>query len=264
YRRITHEVAHQWWGVQLDPALIQGNLVMIETMAKYSEMQIMNKHLGKAQVRDLVQFEARRYLRGRTMENDEEMPLYLAKGNQNHILYSKGNNVMYQLNHLLGEQKMNEMMAGFLSQYAYPAKPPTSLDFLELFYAAVPADMHQQIDELMKEIIIYDLSIEEATVTKLDDGRYKVDVQVKALKNSFSGKGIATPMVMDEQIEIGIYNQFPDGEQLDTGALMLTEQAIKDGVASFSFVVDEQPKHVVIDPNFYRIDSNRENNRVRL
>ncbi|NQZ12398.1 MAG: hypothetical protein HRT35_35035, partial [Algicola sp.] len=189
YRRITHEVAHQWWGYQLDPAMIQGNLVMVETLAKYSEMQIMNKHLGKAQVRDLVQFEARRYLRGRTMENDEEMPLYLAKGNQNHILYSKGNNVMYQLNHLLGEQKMNEMMASLLSQYAYPAKPPTSLDLLNLFYGATPKAIHGQIDELMKAIIVYDLSIEEATVTKLDDGRYKVDVHVKGLKNSFSGKG---------------------------------------------------------------------------
>src|SRR5690606_35079778 len=38
YRRTVHETSHQWWGHGLDGAKTEGETVLVETLAKYTEM----------------------------------------------------------------------------------------------------------------------------------------------------------------------------------------------------------------------------------
>lgn len=46
YHIMSHEVAHQWWGLYLSPAPVEGSSVLVESLATYSAMQVVEETLG--------------------------------------------------------------------------------------------------------------------------------------------------------------------------------------------------------------------------
>ncbi len=51
---VAHEVAHQWWGHQVTPALVEGAPVLTESLAWYSAMMVMEKTYGHEHLRRLL------------------------------------------------------------------------------------------------------------------------------------------------------------------------------------------------------------------
>ncbi|HFC29453.1 MAG TPA: hypothetical protein ENJ44_00240, partial [Oceanospirillales bacterium] len=71
----AHEMGHQWWGHQVTPADVQGSAVLSESLAEYSAYLIMEQIYGEHHLRKFLKYEMDRYLRGRSGEILEEMPL---------------------------------------------------------------------------------------------------------------------------------------------------------------------------------------------
>ena len=142
----AHEVAHQWWAHQVMGGDVQGSTVLVETMAQYSALMVMEKEYGRDKMRRFLKYELDNYLRSRGSERIKEMPLMLVE-NQGYIHYRKGSLVMYAMREYLGEDEILGRPA-YLIETTYdeeacaqalagiPGKP----DLAVLFFSAHHAD----------------------------------------------------------------------------------------------------------------------------
>ncbi|TND10625.1 MAG: hypothetical protein FD123_267 [Bacteroidetes bacterium] len=78
----AHEVAHQWWAHQVIGANVQGSALMIESMAQYSALMVMEKEYGPEKMRKFLKYEMNQYLRGRSSERRNELPMITMEGQQ--------------------------------------------------------------------------------------------------------------------------------------------------------------------------------------
>lgn len=260
YRRIAHEVAHQWWGYRLDPAFVPGSLLMVETLAKYSEMRILEQKYDAAHVRELVDYEQRRYLRGRSSQSELEKPIYAALGSENHLFYSKGGSVMYILTELLGEKTMNQALQLMLEKHAFPHDSPTSLDYIAVLKSVAPVEHHKKIDELLMQVVLYDFKILQADTLELADGRFEVKIVLDNLKLAVQEDGSVQPVDLNAPVEVAIYSAYPAGKQAQSSQLLRKVEQLQDGSQTLTYIVDKAPKYVQLDANLLYIDLKRQNN----
>jgi aminopeptidase N len=108
-------VAHQWWAHQLVGGNTRGATVLSETLAEYSALMVMKKTVGPSKMRRFLHYDLNQYLMGRA-ERRQELPL-ADNENQNYIHYHKGSLAMYQLQDIIGEDKVNGALRDLLKTY---------------------------------------------------------------------------------------------------------------------------------------------------
>lgn len=262
-RRIAHEVAHQWWGHGVVPASAEGATMLVESLTKYSELLVMERRFGRPTVRRMLAIELDRYLAGRSREERAEVPLYRV-GNQSYLYYGKGAVVMYAIRELIGDDGMRAALGGLIADHAGPGGRATTLDLIEqLRRVSTEADF-AHIEEWMKEIVLYDLSVESASVRRLDDGRYEVEVRVAGSKAVADGSGNETARELDEAVDVAVFDLHPDDAESANSVIERRRVALRSGVTQLVFLVDRAPAYVVVDPDLTRIDRNRLNNVAPL
>jgi ABC-2 type transport system permease protein len=258
----AHEVAHQWWGHQVSSANVQGQTTLVETLAQYSALMVMEHEYGPHMMRRFLKYELDNYLSNRGGEAIEEMPLYRVE-NQGYIHYRKGAIVMYALKDYIGEEAINHALKTLIEEVAYRFDPyPTSRDLLRNLRAVATTDAQQDlITDMFERITIWDMKVAEATAAERDDGRFDVTINVTAAKFEADGEGQQVEVPLDMPIDIGIFTENPDkvfeGEE---HVLLFEKHPIRSGEAEFTFVVDEMPTHVGIDPYNKLIDRNSDDN----
>jgi ABC-2 type transport system permease protein len=250
----AHEVAHQWWAHQVTGANVQGGNMLDESMSQYSALMVMEKDYGPDRMQKFLRHELDRYLRGRTREMDEEMPLMLV-GNQSYIYYAKGSLVMYALRDYIGEEAFNAALRNYIEATAYQGPPYTnSIEFVSYVRDAVPQRYQYLIEDLFETITLYDNRMENATVTTMDDGRYKLELTYQSHKLRADGKGAETEIDHADWIEIGVYGE----TEADGGAVEKTlyreKHRLASGTGDIEIIVDEKPVRAGIDPRNILID----------
>jgi len=138
-RRTAHEVAHQWWGHSVTPAVVPGASTIIESLPRYSELLLLDKRHGRTQVRRSLQFELDRYLAGRAADEKTEVPLTRVT-DQAYLFYGKGAIVMNALKELLGEETLNRALRTFVAAQSGPAHQPKIDDLLQSIEAVTPLE----------------------------------------------------------------------------------------------------------------------------
>jgi aminopeptidase N len=250
----AHEVAHQWWGHQLVGADVQGAAMLSETLAEYSALMVMEREFGRAHIGRFLRYELDQYLRGRGSEGRAEMPLALVE-NQQYIHYNKGALAMYALRDYIGEARVNAALKNFLDEWKYRGPPyPTSRDLLMHLRAATPDSLGYLIDDLFQRVTLYDNAAERATSRRLPDGRYQVDLRVRARKVRADSLGTETEVPLDDRIEIGVFGA--DREV----PLYLAKHRIRAGVQTVRVIVKEMPERAGIDPLHKLIDREKDDN----
>jgi len=258
----AHEVAHQWWGHQVSSAKVQGQTVLVETLAQYSALMVMEHEYGPHMMRRFLKQELDRYLQGRGGESIEEQPIYRVE-NQQYIHYNKGSIVMYAIKDALGEDAVNRALRNLISETAYRYDPyPTTRDLLRLLRAEATTEaQHDLITDMFENITLWDLKVDEATVAARDDGRFDVTINIEAEKYVADGEGQQTEVPLDMPIDIGIFTKnLDDVFEGDDHVLLFEKHQIKSGESTLTFVVDEIPSHVGIDPYNKLIDRNSDDN----
>jgi len=262
----AHELAHQWWGHQVSAANVQGASAIIETLAQYSALMLMEREYGPHMMRRFLKYELDNYLSNRGGEAIEELPLYRVE-DQGYIYYRKGSIVMYALKDYMGEDAVNAALRNFVNDAAYRTNPyPTSRELIKNLRAEASTDEQQElITDMFERITLWDLKLENATVKERDDGRFDVSIEVSASKFEASGSGEQTEIPLDMPIDIGIFSMNPDDvTEGEDHVLMLEKRRVKTGRMSFELVVDEKPKYVGIDPYSKLIDRNSDDNLKAL
>jgi aminopeptidase N len=258
----AHEVAHQWWAHQVMGANAQGGSVVVETLAQYSALMVMEHKYGPQVMRRFLKYELDNYLRSRGGEQVEEMPLMRVE-NQGYIHYRKGSLVMYALKDYLGEDAVNRALRKLIKNHAYRYEPyTTSLDLIRyLREEATTQEQQDLITDLFERIVLFDLVASDARVEETPDGKFSVTMTVKAKKFEADGEGLETELPLDLSIDVGAYNTSPDevkpGEKAQ---IYLQKHRINQAETQITLTLDEKPSYVGIDPLNKLVDRNSDDN----
>ena len=261
----AHEIAHQWWAHQVIGGNVEGSTMIVETMAQYSALMVMEKEYGKAQMKRFLRYELDRYLRDRGGEIVAEMPLMRVE-NQGYIHYRKGSLVMYALRDAIGEDRVNAALAKFLRDYAYSGPPyTTAAELVRYFREVTPPEQQSLITDLFETITLFDNKTKEAKVTKRQDGKYAVTLTVEAKKLRGDAKGEEKAVALNDMIDIGLFASTGKSKKVDDDkVLFLEKRRITRPVETFEIVVNEKPTRGGIDPLNKLIDRNPKDNTRKL
>ncbi|HEX8616430.1 MAG TPA: M1 family aminopeptidase, partial [Thermoanaerobaculia bacterium] len=194
----AHEVAHQWWAHQVIGGNVQGSTMIVETMAQYSALMVMEKEYGRDKMQKFLRYELDRYLRDRGSELIAEKPLVLVE-DQGYIHYRKGSLVMYALRDAIGEEAVNRALAKFIRDHGFSGPPYTTGAELVRYFRAEAGPEHQElITDLFERITLYDNQTRTVTSTKRADGKYVVKVTVASTKLRGDEKGEEKPVPVND------------------------------------------------------------------
>ncbi|MET0322856.1 MAG: M1 family aminopeptidase [Duganella sp.] len=260
----AHELAHQWWGHQVVGANVQGSTMLVESLAQYSALMVMEKEYGRHQLRRFLRYELDSYLRGRGGEVIEELPLYRVE-NQQYIHYRKGSLVFYRLRDEIGEDAVNRALKRFLQDKGYQQAPYTnSRELIEYLRAEAPADKQALITDLFEKIVFYDNRVTQASAKKRPDGQWDVTMKLHLAKMEADGKGQETARAYDEPVEIGIFARAPGAKEVDEKVLYLEKRLLRGSDPVVTVTVKDQPFDVGVDPYNKMIDRVSGDNRKEV
>jgi ABC-2 type transport system permease protein len=261
----AHEIAHQWWGHQVISADQQGATFLIESLAQYSALMVMEQMYGPEQIRKFLKYELDRYLRRRGGEVLEELPLVRVE-NQPYIHYQKGGLALYLLKDQIGAERVNEALRSLLAEFAFkPAPYANPRDLLRRFRAVAGPEHEQLIADLFEKITLYDVKVTGAKSRRRDDGRWEVALEVEARKLYADGKGLETEAPLEESFDVGAFTIEPGRKGYDTQSVIVVERMpVRSGRQTLRIVADREPLVVGVDPFNKRVDRNSEDNLIAV
>jgi hypothetical protein len=168
---------------------------------------------------------------------------------------------MYAVKELIGEAALNKALKNLIDKYAYPQEPATVNELLTELYAVTPPTQHELLNDWFKKIVTYDVSVEQADYKELDNGTYEVTMTLKAEKWEEDGFGSKEKAEFSLPVKIGIFNGDRFKEQ---HILYLKDQFIDAEITELSFIVEDKPTLVGIDPHHVLLDKNVSNNLKAL
>jgi hypothetical protein len=255
-----HELAHQWWGHQVFGCYAQGSNMLIETMAQYSALMVMEKEVGPQNIRMYLKHELDRYLRGRGGERRKEPPISRAQ-REPYVWYQKGSLVMYALKDYIGEERLNAALRKYLEKVKFQDAPyTTSIEFVDAMREATPDELKYVITDLFETITLFDNRAVEATWRETPDKKYVVKIKVSSKKLRADGLGAEKEIQVDDLVDVGVFV----GEGKNEKALFLAKRRITQPEAEFEVTVDQQPTRAGIDPYNKLIDRNPDDNLVTV
>lgn len=275
----AHEVAHQWWAHQVIGANVQGATVMSESMSEYSSLKVLEKEYGESQMRTFLKDALDRYLTGRAMEGNKEKPL-IYNENQQYIHYNKGSLVLYALSDYIGEDVMNAALSRYIDAVGFQNPPyTTATEFTSYLEEATPDSLQYLIDDMFRTITLYDNRVKDTSYKLLPDSTYEVSMTLQTIKYrtdeqgkriyknaegyslSIEVEGRSRPIQsypLNDWIEVGIFGSDDEGEET---VLYLEKLKFTDIETPMTFIVDQLPVTVGIDPYNKLIDTMSDDNR---
>jgi ABC-2 type transport system permease protein len=254
----THEMAHQWWAYIVKPAEAEGAEMLTETMAMYVEVMCLEKEYGKEISRKFLKKEMEHYLSRRKKDVAGERPLMRSYADQYYLNYPKSTVVMYALQDLIGEDLVNSALREIVKEYGHRDDEfPTSLDVVNAFKAVTPDTLQYLITDLFETITLWENEAKSASYAKLDNGKYKVTLEVSTHKFRADSIGNQTEIPLEDYIDIGVLGE-------DDEELYLKKHKLTHSQSDIEIIVDKKPFRAGIDPYVVLMDRERDNNLVEV
>jgi len=254
----AHEVAHQWWAHQVIGADVEGSVILVETLAQYGALMVMQKDYPEEKLRKFLKYEMDRYLSARSNEGEKEKPLAYIDAGQGYIRYEKGGVEMYALSHYLGEDSLNAALSRFVHQYGFQGPPyPTSLDLVRYIRQVTPDSMQYFVTDVFDNITLYKNKVADAKMSKASDGKYTVNFSVESQKLYSDSAGYEKVVPSNDYVEVGLFNK-------NRKLIKLERYKLPGGTTKLTISSDEKPEKIVVDPNVLLIDKDLKDNEMRL
>ncbi|WP_438423548.1 ABC transporter permease/M1 family aminopeptidase [Aquimarina macrocephali] len=265
----AHELAHQWWGHQVNPASVQGRGMISEALAQYSAIMVLKEAYPEEKVRQFIKTQMNRYLTGRAGEQIGEMPLSLVESGQKYIHYGKGLVNLYALQDYIGEKMVNLALKRFIRDWnSYDGllktkteRYPTTIDLLGYFREVTPDNLQYIITDLFETVTLYENKATKGVYEELSKNTFKVNLALDVTKYRIDSTGVEKSIPVQDWIDIGVYGEGPDGgEEL----IYLEKHKIIDQIMQLEILVDQKPIKAGIDPLNKLIDRKTEDNLQTL
>lgn len=143
YRRAAHETAHQWFGHLLGHGIPDENAFLVESLAKYAELVVIERRYGEEARRALVRFERDRYRREVLDEGREVMPLIDAEAPED--MYSRATLVFACVREKLGDRQITAVLRAMAARSRATLTPARSVEFVEALTASARPDLRKPL-----------------------------------------------------------------------------------------------------------------------
>lgn len=262
----AHELAHQWWGHQINPANVQGKAMISESLAQYGAIMVFKKEFPEVKLQQLIRQERDRYLKGRTEEQGREMPLSLVDRNQDYIHYGKGLVNLYAFQDYISEDSLNVALQRFIQDWnsfdglkkTETERYPTTKDLLGYFREVTPDSLQYTITDLFETVTFYKNKTKQASYEALPNNLYKVQLEIETSKFRTNAEGIENKIAIHDWIDIGVYAE-------NTGELLyLKKYKITEDTTTLEIIVDQKPSRAGVDPLLKLIDIDGDDNTMLL
>jgi len=161
----AHEVAHQWFGMQVEAANVKGKNFILETLSQYAAMMVLRNQYSEEKLLAFLTLQEEAYKKGKEREFNEEPSLVLVE-NQDYVYYAKGAIAIYEFQKEVGEEAVNKALRDFLADWntsdgrlkTRTDRYATSKDLLEYLIAVTPEDIQDIVYRLFQtnEAIVRD------------------------------------------------------------------------------------------------------------
>lgn len=265
YKVTAHEVGHQWWGHQVMAAHVPGAGMVLESLAQYSSLMVMKKHLPARQLRKYMDFEHHRYFRGRTQLRKKETSLSQASIEPNYLQYGKGAVNLFALQHYIGESKVNAALRNFIKHTSALSKQgithyATTQELIACIRKQTPDSLQNLVTDLFEKIILFDNKIPKASAHKQGQ-QYTVNLELVAQKYMVDKEGKEQEIKVNDWVDVGIYTQTKDRQEK---LIYLKKHKITSSQIKLSIKVDQKPNKAGIDPLNILMDKNADNNVIKI
>ncbi len=247
---VAHEVAHQWWGAaQLEPARVEGAILLVESLATYSGFQVSEATYGREHVRRHIS-----QLRSNIQARSTRAGVPLLRNNEPVDAYSKGPIALYAVSQYIGVERVNAALRSLLEEYGSGKPPlPTSLDLYRELQAASPDSLQYLLHDLFEANTFWELETEQATAEQTEADTWQVVLSVHARKVVVDSVGIETVVPMNDWVEVGVFASAEEGNGLGE-PLYMQKHRIRSGEQTITVTVPRKPFQAGIDPNRLLID----------
>ncbi len=253
----AHEIAHQWWGHQVCAADVKGKLLLVESLANYTALMVMEKEFGHENISKFLEYEQSKYLQSRSLEKKKEVPLNLVD-QQSYVAYEKGSVALYALRDYLGESVLNKELGKFMKFYSYREAPyPTSNDLLSNIERATPDSMKYLINDLFRTITLFSNRIDSASFAESSKGNYNLRISATIQKFRADSLGMQTEITPGDWLYMGVYSLGSDGKD---SLVYLAKVFVDSEKLNYNLTINAKPSKVGIDPLHLMIDRNSDDN----
>lgn len=265
----AHEVSHQWWGLQVNPANVQGKTMISEALAQYSALMVLKKEFSEDKVHQFLSDQMSRYLRGRAEEEEQEQPLYLVESGQQYVYYNKGVVNLNTLQDYISEDSVNTALKRFIRDWdsfsglgkLKTDRYATSKDLIKYFREVTPDSLQYVIKDLFETITLYENRMVQAKYTKVNEENFKVTIKIDSKKYRMDSLGMENVISMNDWIDIGIYSEAESGKEK---LIYLEKHWITDKTKELEIYTNQKPTKTGIDPLNKLIDRKHNNNVVKV
>jgi aminopeptidase N len=263
YAVTAHEVAHQWWGGgQFSPARVEGAGLLIESMATYSAMQVVEKTRGPDQLHAYLDMMRSEYQLPRSRASPP-----LLRATEQFLNYRKGPLAMYALSQYIGRDQVNLALRRLRDAHPPGSTPlATTLDLYRELKAVTPVQYQAVLHDLFAANTYWELSATQAQAKPVGDGRWQVTLDLRARKLDVDDAGAEIGRPLDEWVEIGVYpgaaRKAENGEVIVGKPIYLKKHRIDKAAQTITVVVPREPGHVGVDPRALLVDVRPRDNFV--
>ncbi len=253
---VSHEAAHQWWGAaQVLPARVEGAMLLTETLAVYTAMQVLEEEYGNEQLQRYLAEIRKAYEVPRSKAN-----VPLLRAHDQYLGYRKGPFALYALSKYIGRKEVNAALQQLLKKFGRANPPlPTSLDLYEELKMITPDTLQYLLHDLFEENTFWDLETHDVTARKTSSNSWDVTLDIETRKSVTDELGNERNLPMNDWIEIGVFGA-PEKENESNKIIYLHKHRIRTGRQNIKVTVPYEPIRAGIDPNNLLIDLRSHNN----
>ena len=146
YRRAVHEAAHQWFGHLIGYGIPEERAFLVESLAKYAELVMVERRYGKTAMRALVAWEQERYRQARLDLSQPIMPLIDAEETEDK--YSRATLTFACMRERVGDEPILYALQRLAARSEQTNTPVRSVDFVSELAAASNQSMTPAIFKL--------------------------------------------------------------------------------------------------------------------
>jgi len=160
----AHEIAHQWFGMQVEAANVKGQLMILETLSQYAAIMVLKQKYSEEKVLQFLETQKEDYKKGKDREAGKESSLALVE-NQDYVYYAKGAIKMYEFQKAIGEEQVNKALKRFLEDWntkngtlkLKTDRYATTQDLLSYFREVTPDSLQYKITDLFEKVMPLEL-----------------------------------------------------------------------------------------------------------